>query len=185
MSIKIIFIFGILSLACVQPSFAGNNFYNRLDRYDQDTIICHAFVAENTCSEVASLVRHRNKFEKDVNDEEINEGEPFTRKYFQRGKLRIVAMGYTELLLDTVIHYYLIDQGRLFVVSTQTPHPEEIKQVIGSKLSSEDETPVVYGFLFDKNMRLEKEYSQQGKLHPSIPQSKVDAVLSAYHHFGK
>lgn len=179
--------FCIASFAFVQLSFAGNNFFYRISNYDRDTSICRAFVTNKTCEEVDNLVRNRGNFEKEANDQVASESEgaPFTRKYFQKGNLRIVEMGYAEQLRDTVTHYYLISQDRLFVVRILTPHPEELKEVIGGALSLGDKTPVVYGFLFDKNMKPQKEYSQQGKLHPSIPESEVDAVLSVYYDFGR
>lgn len=190
--LKAILIFGVLSLVCIQPSFAGSNFLVRLATYDKDTAICRAFVDARTCVEVANLIKNRSNFEKVTNDTVAREeeGEPITRKYLERGKLRIIEMGYPAELSDSVRHYYLISQGRLFVVDILTPHPQQIEEEIqaigsGAKLSPEDRTPISYGFLFDKNMKLEKEYSWHGKSHPKIPQSEVDGVLSAYREFGR
>lgn len=177
----------IASLTVMHVSYGQNNFFYRISDYDRDATICRAFVASRTCNEVGNLVGNRSKFERKANDEEAskNEGEPIIRKYFQKGNLRIVEMGYTEQLRDTVTHYYLIGQNGLFVVRFLTPHPEELKEVTGGALSLQDKTPIIYGFLFNKNMTLEKEYSQHGDLHPSIPESEVDSVLSAYRDFAK
>ena len=178
---RIIFVF-IVSYWLAPQCFAQTDFYQRLDRFKSDVEICHAFVAKNVCDKVELSIKHRHKFEKKVNNEKLNEEMPITIKYFNNRELQIAILGNTELLLDTVVHYYLLNNDILFVVRIETPHVEQLKDQIGENISPRESFPVYYGFLFIRG-KLKAEYSEQGNSHPKIPKSKVSDVLSVYQAF--
>lgn len=176
-----IFVF-VFSYWLVPQCFAGTNFYQRLDRFDSDAKVCRAFATKNVCDKTELLIRRRNKFKKTVNDEKLNEGLPIVIKYFNNRELQIAILGNTELLVDTIAHYYLLNNETLFVVYIETPHVEQLKNQFDENISPKESLPVYYGFLF-VNGELKREYSEQGNMHPKIPESKVREVLSAYQAF--
>ncbi len=152
------------------------------NRFDSDVKVWRAFVTNGVCDEIELLIRHRSGFKKTVSSEKRSEETPLTIEYFCNRELRIAVLGNTELLLDTIVHYYLLNRDTLFVVRIETPHVGQLKDQFGESISPEESLPVYYGFLFIKG-KLKSGYSEQGSLHPKIPPSKIKDVLSAYQNF--
>lgn len=172
----------ILALLIAPCGFSQSNFYERLGNFSRDPEICSKIMPDQDapiCNDLSKLIKNLPESRRFSPEMPIEGEGSLIEGYDIDGVLRIVEAGDTEIISDTITHYYFLAKHDLVIVNVQTPHVEELRNETDNPNVFVPPLPVV-SVLYIHNGKIQKAYSSQGKKLITLNQGQIKEIIDGY-----